>query len=489
MSSTQTSTGGASRKLMGAVAALALAAPFAAQAAISGAIYTSLGDGTAVNMNLYTAKEDVYLNGGPQNANAAGLPVGTYYFQVTNPSGSVLLSTDPAVCRQLEVKPSLVSGKGVISGAAAASGACAHANGSYNPANGATPVQLVPYNDTPNNGGEYKVWLIAQTAATSIDPLDNTKLNFVNSDTKTDNFKVRNNDPNQPVTYSIEGFKFYDTNLNGTFDANLGEVGIAGYQIELFGGAPSNTTTVLNPLGMYSFMGLNAGSYGVCEVIPEGGQTWLTTTGTTINGIDVPENASGKNFGNVCLGGGNGRTLGFWSNPNGNAKLLQNFPTWKALLNGYNLRGANGGDFDIAGLTHAAAYKNYRTWLLNATATNMAYMLSAQMSAMVLNVNYGGPDGKVPANANLYAGTPPLGCTVAGLSAQGFISVGALIDAANNTLGANGLTKAASTVRNCQEFIKNALDDGNNNLNFVQTNPAACAVEYSGMEKSCSPAP
>ena len=57
---------------------------------ISGAIFTSLPDGTAVNHNLYDNKQDVYLNGGPQNENSAGLPLGTgdtdefYYFQVTN---------------------------------------------------------------------------------------------------------------------------------------------------------------------------------------------------------------------------------------------------------------------------------------------------------------------------------------------------------------------------------------------------------------------
>ena len=35
----------------------------------------------------------VYINGGPQNEDTQGLPDGTYYFQVTNPSGAVLLST------------------------------------------------------------------------------------------------------------------------------------------------------------------------------------------------------------------------------------------------------------------------------------------------------------------------------------------------------------------------------------------------------------
>ena len=40
--------------------------------AATGAIWTSLSDGTTVNANLYDAKEDVYLNGGPQNCGGGG---------------------------------------------------------------------------------------------------------------------------------------------------------------------------------------------------------------------------------------------------------------------------------------------------------------------------------------------------------------------------------------------------------------------------------
>src|SRR5437879_5896836 len=70
----------------------------------SGAIYTTNKDATIVNANVqYGVATDVYLSGGPQNLNAAGLADGTYYFQVTDPSGGTLLSTDPAVCRQLSV--------------------------------------------------------------------------------------------------------------------------------------------------------------------------------------------------------------------------------------------------------------------------------------------------------------------------------------------------------------------------------------------------
>ena len=50
---------------------------------------------------------------------------------------------------------------------------------------------------------------------------------------------------------------------------------------------------------------------------------------------------------------------------------------------------------------------------------------------------------------------------------------------------AHPYTTAASDPVNrpIQECLKNALDDGNNNKNFVQAE--ACDVNYSGLEPSC----
>ncbi len=90
------------RKIIrGGIAALALslATSSAMAAQVTGAIFTTLKDGSAVNYNIYDVKEDVYLNGGPVSpkapCTAAGLPDGEYYFQVTDPSGRWLLSSDP----------------------------------------------------------------------------------------------------------------------------------------------------------------------------------------------------------------------------------------------------------------------------------------------------------------------------------------------------------------------------------------------------------
>jgi hypothetical protein len=174
----------------------------ASATAPSGAIFTTVVDGTRVNVNQYPAKTDVYLDGGPgpgAPATAAGLDDGTYVFQVTDPSGKSLLSQDPARCRQFTV-----SG-GIITGVVAAGG-CEHSTG-VDVDHGAVTVQLMPYADTTNPGGEYKAWatkvadFIAGCRALGVTPgqelnvadCGNTGGNrhgFVDSDSKTDNYKV-----------------------------------------------------------------------------------------------------------------------------------------------------------------------------------------------------------------------------------------------------------------------------------------------------------
>jgi hypothetical protein len=163
----------------------ATAAPSGNQ--LSGAIFTTDATGTPVNLNIYDSKEDVYLNGGPGiNApdDAAGLPAGDYTFQVTDPSGKTLLSTDPVECRQFTVDAS-----GVIT-SVAVSGTCAHTPGTSGDDTGIS-VQLFPYNDTPNNGGVYKVW-VTPTSQLLAPDTQGTRYGFVPRYSKTDNFKVRN---------------------------------------------------------------------------------------------------------------------------------------------------------------------------------------------------------------------------------------------------------------------------------------------------------
>lgn len=151
----------------------------------SGAIFTSDQAGQPVNQNIYSYAQDVYLNGGPNNNNSSGLPANTtFYFQVTDPSGRVLLSADLAECRQV-----VTNADGRIYGVPAGPG-CFHSVGTVDPSNGSLAVQLYPFNPTPNKGGEYKVWLIPVSDATIAD--DGRNLEFSNRNAKTDNYKLRN---------------------------------------------------------------------------------------------------------------------------------------------------------------------------------------------------------------------------------------------------------------------------------------------------------
>jgi hypothetical protein len=171
--------------------AAALAAP-SAGAQVSGAIFTTIFNSAEVDFNIYAAKEDVYLNGGPgkgAGSAARGLvPDGLYVFMVTSPDGQTLLSTDPAACRQV-----LVTGGIVVGTVLDARCPTAHLNGTSLP--GGTPVQLMPYNDTPNPGGEYKAWLTPLgsyqcSGDMSIVDCPEAKHGFISSESKTDNFKV-----------------------------------------------------------------------------------------------------------------------------------------------------------------------------------------------------------------------------------------------------------------------------------------------------------
>ena len=169
----------------------------------SGAIFTTLSDGTEVNLNLFPSKEDVYLDGGPgpgAPAGAAGLDDGTYVFQITNPSGKTLLSTDKARCRQFTVVG------GLINSVVAQPDGCQHLTG-IDIDHGAFTVQMMPYKDTNNNGGVYKAWvvrvadyllgcqLLGVPAGQELEQVDcgytaGDLHGFVPGNTKTDNFKI-----------------------------------------------------------------------------------------------------------------------------------------------------------------------------------------------------------------------------------------------------------------------------------------------------------
>jgi hypothetical protein len=327
---------------------------------------------------------------------------------------------------------------------------------------------------------------------------------------------------------TIKGRKFSDLDASASF-TNPPDTGLPGVRVLLSGTAANGTSVnqcaITGSDGSYSFSSLLPGTYTVTEDTPPAGSIAttptscnitltpdltrycsVTTTKSCTSDADCPllgethetcgaptcAGTNGKcDIGNVCKGAGGGLTLGFWSNSNGLTAIKKGpgglSGTLTFLGTTLNLRDAlgspqpNGSNFDPTCFCYSGACPagvpadcttgqkpfSFRTWLLNANATSMAYMLSAQLAAMELNVR----EGFVSNSAFVFAGTAPASCTVPGLLGNGFISIQNLMDAANSlsnhSLLIDALTNVSGAARSCQEFMKNALYAATNNQNFA----------------------
>lgn len=426
---------------------------------LPGAIFTTDSTCTGVDLNIYSNKSDVYLDGGPAHPGAASLPDGSYYVQVTDPGGHCVLGTSVGsgnptpfvvtngVASCLQLCPALING----------------------PVNTGAPGDTCPisvdsncgYNDTTNPGGEYKVWV-------------STVSTFDNNSTKTDNFKVQPSvDPTPTPTPACETTicvnKFYDTNGNGVQDPL--EPNIAGWRYCVVG--TNNFSNTRNTFDPPRCMVVDPDTYNVYEDTPIEAN-WVHSTPISVQFALAACDSHTVSFGNFCVGPGGGLTLGFWSNKNGQALITK---AELCFLTSLNLVNAAGSNFDPVNQLNCpglntnqfnAGKTALRTWLLNATAVNMAYMLSAQLATMELNVLSGNVNGSAlvyePCLKNY--GYP-----------TGVISITDLMTLANGLLLADGYTPSGDPNRAEQECVKNALDHANNNLNFIQA-PGTCPFTF-----------
>jgi hypothetical protein len=149
---------------------------------------------------------------------------------------------------------------------------------------------------------------------------------------------------------SKSGSKFNDVNNDHMW--NMGEPGLAGWTIHLFGtdglGNPVHLTDVTDATGLYSFANLNPGSYTVCEELqPTWTQTFPTVgadcTAHTHGGTITPgpvgyavtitsgEDETGNDFGNFQPPTQEGCTPGFWQGGFGSQLWnTVNDPQWTA---------------------------------------------------------------------------------------------------------------------------------------------------------------
>ena len=180
--------------------------------------------------------------------------------------------------------------------------------------------------------------------------------------------------------------------------------------------------------------------------------TTYNNTAAVVDGDQNSDNTSSATV-TVCGKVAGGHTLGFWSNKNGKAVLCAHDPAWRNLLNagGGFLRVANGNLYlvpSFPGTSCANAHTNFSSWLLNANAVNMSYMLSAQLAATILDVNYNGMPGTA-----CIAGTDGTPITINNLIA------GAIAFLSNP---ANKVTTASGPARTLATAYKNIFDGLNN---------------------------
>jgi hypothetical protein len=108
------------------------------------------------------------------------------FFKLLTLQAKTLLSTDSYLCRVFDVSNGIISSyfsQALGSGCTTAN----HLLGTDVDHNAVT-IQLMPYDDTPNPGGEYKVWVTLLSDYNT--SARGNHFGFVASKSKTDNFKV-----------------------------------------------------------------------------------------------------------------------------------------------------------------------------------------------------------------------------------------------------------------------------------------------------------
>lgn len=227
-----------------------------------GAIFTTDQGGDLLPGDLYEQAQDVYLNGGPPvsylkkcwkdkkdknhcdverksvlgQLRKKGLPDGRYYFQVTNPDGSRLLSLRPLAERQVEVRDGYIQG-----------GTTSHQlvelakpfPRAY------TIVQLWPFAETDHESGEYKVWLTPVGAYQA----GKGSFGFQQGCSRTDAFKVKIGGASV-----ISGFVFEDANRDRVWDMDA-EATVQSVPLEIYeaGSATPLDIAFSGSMGAYGF--------------------------------------------------------------------------------------------------------------------------------------------------------------------------------------------------------------------------------------------
>ncbi len=424
-----------------------------------------------VNCNIYDGKQYVWMNGGPL---ASSLGDGTYFFAVLSPSGQnnevndgITADPDKGTPHNLSDDVDAYTNRSftIAAGVVTALG---------NHQQDGNKIRLFDYSNTLNPGGVYimAVCKIQDAAHSNLYPVDPSSCKY-------DAFKVLagtvcTTDCGPTGLLTID--KFYDSNGDGIRQNT--EPLIIGWQV--FDNFVEQHTPFSDP-------NAPAGDHVISEGIPTAPSSWFishkdigganllsapvnlgtaTATDLTVTASVSAILPAAVLFGDYCVRGSGGLTLGFWSNPNGKLVLGAHDPAWRTSLND----ATNNGKLYIASASKngtiavsqylvptgafSTAFSSFSSWLTGGQAStngSALYMLSVQYAAMELNIAYEGTDPN--------AFYPPANETIGALMAQ--------VKAELN----------APTTRTVETgFI--TLLNGLNNGGSVIAAPGVCAVTF-----------
>lgn len=249
---------------------------------------------------------------------------------------------------------------------------------------------------------------------------------------------------------SVCGSKFYDANLNGSWDP--GEPGVGGWLVKLFDetGTYLVDSTFTDSTGYYCFYNLVPGTYLVREILPPAPPRWVPTTPFEyLIVVESGRQVTGVDFGNFCLSPVGARTIGFWRNHP--EEITQDIIDQLKLLPAFT---------DVDDIRDVLK-------IITPPWPDMTAKLRAQLLAMTLNVL----SGKVSGGAVVYLGDYPLAAELL-FGAPPPISATAqeILDAVEANYPWDGWDK------DDKESVKDLLDDMNNDLLFVS--PVPCPTPW-----------
>ncbi len=260
----------------------------AAAVPISGSIATVASGSPAVPQQIFGRRQDVFLAGGPVSTPcrfAEYLSDGKYYFQVTDPSGTQLLSTDPVSERAVTVKAGVIASYDGATHAADGKTAC-----------GSLAVNLMPFADAGSRKAAYVAWLTPAAnfdgSVAAVDSVCGAGCfhGFHPELSRTFAFRVEDKKSCEP-TFCVSGVKFLDANGNGTHESD--EVGLAGVEIRVVNESGVLLSGLTGPDGSFRICGLtDSGAFKVSEKVPFG----YTQTGPVDRDISRHVFARGGDF-------------------------------------------------------------------------------------------------------------------------------------------------------------------------------------------------